>query len=44
MDKIRKSQDKAIKNGYNGFTSFISLMVQLENNVFGKGTKENSVC
>ena len=39
MDKIRKSQDKAIKNGYNGFTSFISWPVQLENNVFGKRNK-----
>lgn len=42
MDKIRKSQDKAIKNGYNGFTSFISWPVQLENNVFGKRNKGNN--
>jgi cyclic dehypoxanthinyl futalosine synthase len=42
MDKIRQSQDKAIKNGYNGFTSFISWPVQLENNVFGKRNKGNN--
>ena len=42
MDKIRHSQDKAIQNGYNGFTSFISWPVQLENNVFGKRNKGNN--
>ncbi len=42
MDKIRQSQDKAIQNGYNGFTSFISWPVQLENNVFGKRNKGNN--
>ena len=39
MDKIRQSQDKAIQNGYSGFTSFISWPVQLDNNVFGKRNK-----
>jgi cyclic dehypoxanthinyl futalosine synthase len=36
MELIRDSQDRAIQNGRNGFTSFISWPVQLENNSFGK--------
>ena len=42
MDKIRKLQDSTIKNGFLGFTSFISWPVQLENNVFGKRNKGNN--
>ena len=36
MDVIRKLQDETMKQELNGFTSFISWPVQLENNVFGK--------
>ena len=36
MDRIRDLQDRSIKRNGNGFTSFISWPVQLENNSFGR--------
>ena len=36
MDRIRDLQDASVKRNGNGFTSFISWPVQLENNSFGR--------
>ena len=36
MDRIRTLQDESIKRNGDGFTSFISWPVQLENNTFGR--------
>lgn len=35
MDRIRNAQDQSLSSGNDGFTSFISWPVQLQNNVFG---------
>ncbi|MBS72155.1 MAG: dehypoxanthine futalosine cyclase [Thermoplasmata archaeon] len=39
MNQIRELQDSSIKQGLQGFTSFISWTAQLENNSFGKKHK-----
>jgi len=36
MDRVRKLQDKSLREYGNGFTSFIAWPVQLENNTYGK--------
>ena len=39
MERIRSLQDRSLKQGLTGFTSFIAWPVQLENNSFGKRNK-----
>ena len=36
MQRVRSLQDDSLKQGFDGFTSFIAWPVQLENNSFGK--------
>jgi len=39
FDRIRTMQDNSYSNGLNGFTSFISWPVMLENNSLGRGNR-----